>query len=448
MFAWYTLATGVAVGLLALAAYGRTRDALHPAVLMSPMFIYMYCAWPLILNREGSLYQYFSPGQLEYVALLYFLSITGLYIGLLFGSKRQGIQSGLSIDVFDLEVDDGTRRMIARLGLLLGVIAVSAYLYKIGNVGGFEDAYGRAKGGGRAGSGYISESVLFSFPAVVLYAISRKPEKIGAGEIVIALIMMMPHLLQGTFGGRRGPIFLALATLFVAWFIARRQRPKMVTAIIGIGICGLAVVFVWSQRQDLYLGSGSGVEVERMWEKIVPEGDVATGNTYVAGAATVLMADKLDFTYWGYRYFVTFAVRPIPKQVWPTKYEDMGADWLLRYGDEVRAQRYYNTVGFVPLAGSAVGYVADAFLEFSWGVVLFSYFLGRVFSTVWRRHSAEGQFWSVIYIVMVVLSIYLATQSVTAWAHRLLFIGGITYLLWRYFIKAPRAAGRAIEYRS
>lgn len=264
----------------------------------------------------------------------------------------------------------------------------------------------------------------------------------------MALVMMMPHLLQGTLGGRRGPIFLALATLFVAWFIARRQRPKMATAIIGIGICGLAVVFVWSQRQDLYLGSGGGVEIERVWEKIVPEGDVSTGNTYVAGTATVLMADKLDFVYWGYRYFVTFVVRPIPKQVWPTKYEDMGADWLLRYGDDVRAQRYYNTVGFVPVSGAAVGYVADAFLEFSWGVVLFSYFLGRVFSTVWRRHSTEGQFWSVLYIVMVVLSIYLATQSVTAWAHRLLFIGGMTYVFWRYFIKTPRTAEPVIGYRS
>lgn len=448
MFTWYTLATGVTVGLLALSAYGRTRDALHPAVLMSPLFIYMYSAWPLILNREGDLYQYFSPGQLEYVALVYFLSITGLYVGLLSGNKHKDEQTGLSIDVFNLEIDEATRRQIARLALFLGIVAVGAYLYQIGNVGGFEAAYGRAKGGGTAGSGYISESVLFSFPAVLLYAISRKPEKIGAGEILMALIMMMPHLLQGTLGGRRGPIFLALATLFVAWFIARRQRPKMATAVIGIGICGLAVMFVWSQRQDLYLGSGGGVEVERMWEKIVPEDDVSTGNTYVAGTATVLMADKLDFTYWGYRYFVTFVIRPIPKQIWPTKYQDMGADWLLRYGDDVRAQRYYNTVGFAPVAGAAVGYVADAFLEFSWGVVLFSYFLGRVFSAVWRRHNSEGQFWSVLYIVMVVLSIYLATQSVTAWAHRLLFIGGMTYVLWRYFIKVPRAAGRAVEYRS
>lgn len=447
MFTWYTATTGVVIVFLALRAYGSTRDALHPALLMSPLFIYMYCAWPLILNRNGELHQYFSPSQLEFVALLYLLSITALYLGLVSGKRGRGTSLGPSIDVFNIEVDESTRRQIGRLAIFLGVIAVSAYLYKISNVGGFEAAYGRAKGGGHAGGiGYISESVLFSFPAVLLYAISRKAGKVSWAEIITALIMMMPHLMQGTLGGRRGPIFLALATLFVAWFVARRRRPKMATAIIGIGICGLAVIFVWSQRQDLYLGSGGDVEIERMWEKIVPEGSVSTGNTYVAGAATVLMSERLDFHYWGYRYFVTFAIRPIPSQIWPTKYRDMGADWLYRHGDEIRAARYRHAVGFVPLAGSAYGYVADTFVEFSWGVLLFSFLLGRVFNAAWVRHTSQGQFWSVLYVVMVILSIYLATQTFTAWAHRTLFIGGLTYVFWRYFIKRPRVVVSATEY--
>ena len=419
---------------LAVRAYIGTRDALHPSVLMSPLFLYMYCVWPLILNRNGELYQYFSPGQLDSVAVLYLLAIGSLYVGLLPRRRDVVTSSGLSIDVFNLELDQSTRRQIARLAIFLGVVSVTAYVYKISNVGGFEAAYSRAKGGGWAASGYISESVLFSFPAVLLFAISRRVGRVGVAEVVIAIAMMMPHLIQGTLGGRRGPIFLSLATLFVSWFVAKRQRPRMVTAIIGIGICGLAVVFVWSQRQDVYLGSTDSVQVSRVWEKIVPEEGVSPGNTYVVGAATVLMSKKLDFYYWGYRYFVTFFVRPIPKQIWPTKYQDMGADWLLQYGENVRAQRYYNTVGFVPWAGSAYGYVADGFLEFSWGVLLLSFVLGRVFNAAWQRHSIRGQFWSVLYVVMVVLSIYLATQSFTAWAHRLLFIGGLTYVFWRYFV--------------
>lgn len=445
MFVWYTAATGVLILVFTIRAYISTRDALHPSVLMTPLFLYMYSIWPLILNRNGELYQYFSPAQLQGIALLYFLSIGALYVGLLPRRHELAGVSGLSLDVFSLQVTERTRRQIARLSVFLGILAVSAYLYQISNVGGFEAAYGRAKGGGWAASGYIGESVLFSFPAVLLYAISRRPERIGLADVVTALILMMPHLLQGTLGGRRGPIFLALATLFVAWFIANRRTPRMATAVIGIGICGLAVIFVWSQRQDVYLGSENSIQLERMWEKILPEEEVSPGNTYVVGAATVVMADRLDFHYWGYRYFVTFLVRPIPKQIWPTKYEDMGADWLFRYGDEQRAQRYYNTVGFVPYAGSAYGYVADSFLEFSWGIVIFSFILGRGFSAAWRRHNTQGQFWSAIYIVMVVLSIYLATQSFTAWAHRALFIGGLTYLFWRYFVSEDDRGSKPVK---
>ena len=255
MFTWYTVATGVVILGFALNAYNRTRDALHPAIVMSPLFLYMYCLWPLALNRHGSLYQYFSPGQLEYVSLLYLLAITSLYLGLVHRPKSRD-STGLSLNVFGITIDERTRKQIAGLSIFLGVLAVGAFLYKISNVGGFEAAYGRAKGGGYAVSGYVSESVLFSFPAVLLYAISRRAERVTAFDIVVAVVIMVPHLMQGILGGRRGPIFLALATLFVSWFIAKRRAPKMKTAIIGIGLCGLAVIFVWSQRQDVYLGSG------------------------------------------------------------------------------------------------------------------------------------------------------------------------------------------------
>ena len=448
MFTWYTASVGVVIVLVALRSYAIRQDALHPTVLMAPLFLYMYCAWPLILNRHGGLYQFFSPGGLEYVSLVYLVSVSSLYLGLSASERRGPVLVGLSIDIFNLDLDEPARRQISRLAWFLGALAVGAYVWKISNVGGLEEAYGHAKGGGSASSGYISESVLFSFPAVVLFAISRRPQKVGVADIMTALLMMLPHLLQGILGGRRGPIFLALSTLFVSWFIAKRLRPKMTTTIVGIGLCGLAVLFVWSQRQDVYLGSSGSVQVGRVWEKIVPEESVSAGNTYVVGAATVLMSDRLDFTYWGYRYFVTFFIRPIPKQVWPTKYEDMGADWLLDYGENIREQRYYNSVGFVPLSGSAYGYVADVFLEFSWGAVVFSYLLGRLFTAAWARHTSRGHFWSVLYILMVVLSIYLVTQSVTAWAYRVLFIGGLTYVFWRYFMKGGGGIIQMVERES
>ncbi len=78
--------------------------------------------------------------------------------------------------------------------------------------------------------------------------------------------------------------------------------------------------------------------------------------------------------------------------------------------------------------------IADGYLEFSWGVVILFYVTGRLFSYAWRRRFERGGLWEVIYLVMVMLGIYLATQSYSAWAHRLLFIGLPTALVWRYWI--------------
>ena len=49
---------------------------------------------------------------------------------------------------------------------------------------------------------------------------------------------------------------------------------------------------------------------------------------------------------------------------------------------------------------------------------------------------------------MVMLGIYLATQSYTAWAHRLMFIGVPTILVWRYWIMPVSVATVTAAYRN
>jgi oligosaccharide repeat unit polymerase len=314
-------------------------------------------------------------------------------------------------------------------------------LYTIQNVGGFIEAYSRVKGGGRAGSGYIGEAILFAFPAVLAIAVSRRAEgrTVRPKDAILALVFMSPHLIQGTFGGRRGPLFLALATLFLAWIIARGRRVSLRQIVFGIGAAGLSMLFVWSQRQHVYVSSGGEIEVSRLWDVIAPE-EVTAGNTYVTSGAHMLSADYHQDFYWGYRYFVTFFVRPIPRQLWPTKYEDMGATWVHRIEDEAEAIQLVNAIGFSTPGGAAMPSIADAYIEFWWGVLPFFLILGWVFAKTWSLHRTKGGEWTIVYAVMLALSVYLASQSVSAWAHRLLFIAVPTLLIWKYWINvAPRA---------
>lgn len=422
----------------AVYAYRKTRDPMHPAIFMAPLFMYFYGVWPLLLNRDSGLQDLFGNAELDYVATLFLFSIACLYIGLLTIPWCLNRRNIFITHYLALSMTPYTRKRILRLSLLLGGLSIAAYAYSLYNVGGFIRAYSVGKGGGYASSGYVGEAVLLSYPAVILFAISRQGrKKILLSDIGLALLLISPNLLQGTFGGRRGPLFLSLSILLLSWYVAKGKQPSLKTILLGVTLISVAVMVVASQRQHFYIGSQGEFDSSKVIESVQPEivnpyGEV--GNEYAMAAATVLAADYYQDYYWGKRYFTTFFIRPIPRQIWPTKYEDMGMD-VSALGSDQLQQRYLRVVSFIPLAGSSTGSIADVYVEFSWGVLLVFFLLGRAFALVWKKHRLKGGIWTVLLIEMLALSIYLPTQSFSAWLHRLLYTGIITALLWKYWIK-------------
>jgi len=444
MFEFICLVTGAIILGGMLLAYVRSGDALHPAVIVGPLFIYFYCVWPLILNRDAQLHDLFSPDDLVYTSSVFCLAIACLFLGLQ-KSARLG-RAGLSsrqVSLFAVSLTAGVRRQLYWAAILLGLVAIASYAYSLENVGGFVEAYSRAKGGGWTGSGYIGEAVLLSYPAVLLLALSRQGmRRIRPTDAVLAIIILSPHLLQGTFGGRRGPLFLSLITLLLAWYVAKSRSPSLGKIAIAVTAISLAVATVASQRQHIYLGSEGEFDISRIVE-IVGGTDIGEhgqeGNEYVVASAAILTADFHGEYYWGKRYFVTYFIRPIPRQLWPTKYEDMGFS-ASAFADEDTQSRYGGAVGFSPVSGASTGSIADAYLEFWWGVLPLFYLLGRAFAFVWRKHRLEGGLWTVIMIEMLIPTVYLPSQSFSAWLHRVLIMVVVTTIVWKYWLRidAPR----------
>jgi hypothetical protein len=107
-------------------------------------------------------------------------------------------------------------------------------------------------------------------------------------------------------------------------------------------------------------------------------------------------------------------------------------------------------VGWIPLRGSAAGFITDLFLEFSWGALLFCYLLGRFYGALWRKAATLGGVWTLLFIEAAALSVYIPTQSVSAVFHRFLFMTIPTLLLWK--LMAPhdsgsKTAGAVVHYR-
>jgi oligosaccharide repeat unit polymerase len=441
MFLLLTGLTGLVLTLTALRAYLRSRDALHPAIVIAPPFLYTLSVWPLALYFVSDLSAFLDEEQLAHVQWIYLLGVLCFCAGLV-AAWPKGREFPRR-PVGDLS-RAAWRRVYAGANAL-GVLAVSVYLYSIYNVGGFMAAYGRYKGGGRAPSGYIGEAILFAFPAVLGIAVCcRIAGRIRPKDIALCLIFMSPHLLQGTLGGRRGPIFLALASLLFAWLIARGKRVRLGIVALGIGIAGMAVLFVYSQRRYVYLGSEGEVQAERLLDTTIPE-QLSPGNTYLFSAASILTAEYHDTFYWGYRYFVTFFIRPIPRQLWPTKYQDMDATWVLGIDEAGKLADMRSAVGFYSEAGAAMPSIADVYIEFRWGMLPFMYGLGWAFSKAWTLHRTRGREWTIVYVVMLGLSVYLATQSFSAFAHRALFICLPTLLFWKYWLRPRGRRRRALR---
>jgi hypothetical protein len=167
----------------------------------------------------------------------------------------------------------------------------------------------------------------------------------------------------------------------------------------------------------------------------------------------MLSAEQLDHFYWGRRYFTLLFVRPIPKFVWPTKYEDLGLGWMVNEpGTAGLSDRVWlRAVGFMPLRGSAGGFIADAFLEFWWFGVIVCYLIGRLYGYCWTRSVLSGQIWTVIYVQLLVLSVYLPAQSVGAWLYRALLLIVPTWILWQRVVVRMRrraATDRARDWQA
>jgi hypothetical protein len=330
--------------------------------------------------------------------------------------------------------------LLQRAALLLLVWSLASYAYGIANVGGFVAAYSRAKGGGYAPSGYLSEGMNLSLAACAMAGLSRYRRGWTAEILALLALGLLPNLLQGTFGGRRGPLFLALVAAVVSCILVRRKPVRLLVLWPSLAAAALAVLFVQSQRQFVYLGSGQSIRWEDFGAALAEE-RVNQGQNFIYGAGFVLATRRAEEFTWGRKLAVNLLVRPVPRQLWPTKYEDVGAVWVTSnypgLGHLSRSD-WIGSVGWLPLAGSSAISVADLYGEFSWGAVIILYFIGRAFAALNNRRRARGGMWVLLYVEALILSIYLATQSFSAFYHRYLILAIPTVVAWKYFVSRGR----------
>lgn len=436
-------ATGLIIVVSAVRAFAKSRDPLCPAVIFAPMLGYVYAYHPYVLISSGRLSTFFpDPARVEYVLTINLLAIGAFCLGLqayrIPGSVASRRGGGGGID--KLLLSGRSRRRMVRTGLLLGTIALGVFASMLWATGPRVWTMAKPFLDSPIGSGYYRELPNLAFPAAFLVALGWGGTRLTARKFLTLLYILSPMIAWTFIGGRRGPLFLSVATLAGCVFIIRRQIPNIASVLAGLGLAGLLMLLLVDNR-NLFRSWGDEVETSALVDMLQGEA-ISAGDEFVVAAATIATSDQLGRNYWGLRYFVQFLVRPIPQELWPTKYRDCDMEWMQTAPGTsgIDPGEWLSEVGFMPHKGSAMGFVADLYLEFHIGCVLFAYLLGKTFSLVWQRSRLRGGYWTILYFEFLILSVYLPTQSIGAWLYRLLLIAAPTVLLVGYLL--PRVARR------
>ena len=415
----------------ALIAFDGSRDVFHPLVFIGPMMAFLYCWMPLQLLHHGALAQFFDDDQLVHVQILNVCGVAAFVLGCLGAGvrirKTRFAQRKLS--------ERGAQRMLVA-SAIVGGLGLTCWLITIHNVGGLRQAFGSSYAGGWDDNGYVRDGSLLLLVGVMFAVTSLTSGGSRLMGIGLGLAFSLPWATSALFMGRRGPTFALFVVLLMSWYFNRGKRPPIVTFGLGGLALGWLVLFLVTNRQNLYIGSDFNMKTDV--SNIVEKAD--TGNEFIYGSGTVLATEQRDHYFWMRRYLAQVLVRPIPRSIWPTKYEDFGVPELLQNAGT--GLGIADALGWQGAPGSAPGIIADLFVEVWWLAIGLMLLFGWAYGRVWRKAVTLGGVWTCQYIVLSALSIYLVMQTMEAVIFRTLLLSVPCWIAYRQVEARVRSRSR------
>ncbi len=413
MFIALIWAVVVVVALGLWYAYLGSKDVFHPLMLIGPMMAFMYAWMPLKLDAIGGLAGFFQRDQLDHVQLINLCGVVCFVLGCL--------SLGCRLPSVRRPAPQTSPATLVLSGVVIGLVGLGAWLLTVlhgtgGDLTGYK--------GGWDDSGYIRDASLLMFPAFLLIFSATLQQGFKLLHLCLLALFIAPSIIEAAFSARRGPTFMIAVIITMGSYMIRRKRPSLLLTGAAGAMLGFLMLFLVSNRQNIYLGSDR--ELTTDVTSIVEKPD--TGNEYIYGAGTILSTEQRESFYWGRRYLAQVLIRPIPSSIWPTKYEDFGLPELMHNAGT--GEGFEETLGWEGAVGSAPGVIADLWVEFHWLNLPVLFLLGMLYAYAWRKAQLEGGPWTTQYVIMAALSVYFVMQTMEAVIFRLLILSIPLRLAW------------------
>lgn len=415
---YYTL-VGLLAAIGAVAIFRdwtRWRDVFHPTIYCVPQLMYLYVALPLYGLATDEFEFVSRAGYWEQLAdfqLIAGIMCVALIAGIWWGAREVGGRTSF--------IGEQDAKAIFGVAVLFGILGSLAWIVGIINVGGFDAAYGRAYGGGWDDSGYVREAAQFGFVAAPLLVLSRRKGGMRLQHWILVFIFLLPLLVQGFLGARRGPTFLAITGLAASYVLTFRPRIPFWLAAAAAVLMGMLLLWLVANRGAIYLGSEKPLDssVSRMLENW-------SGNEYLFSSAIVRYVNETGESFNGMRVFAHMTARVVPSAIWPTKYADvlgaLGLDIDLTQEAGIPVDRIATLTGWKVSRGAAPGMVGDFWMEFGAFAPLAAFAMGGLYGRLWRSSRVDPRL-QPAYAIFAALSIYILTQTIEAWMFRALLFG-------------------------
>jgi hypothetical protein len=416
----------------------KYRDTFHPALLIGPMLGFHYVYSPFALQASNGFFGYLTEEHVTHAQWVHLGGVVAMCLGLSLGplpGKSSPLTAADTAKLFD-------GKTLLWASLIFAALGITSFVYGIENVGGWTEAYGAAYGGGWIESGWLRDLVLLCLPALMLFTLGEGDRPITRRQLTLALPMVSPFLVHGLIGARRGPTFMTVAGAAMVFYMARRRRPQLPTLLIGGGLLGVLMLVLVANRNSIYWGADLNAnKVDTETSAYLRQ---AEGNDFIYGAGLVIVTDEMHDFSWGSTYLTTLLVRPIPKSIWPTKYEDAAAFFgrpLLTQNLGIDITSFRTVLGWTATVGAAPGIIGDMWREFSWGMLPVLFGIAWFYSNAWWRAVNAGGAWVPIYCFAASLSLYLVMQTLEAMLYRFLF--GLIPMLFVLRLAAKKAREKA-----